>query len=97
MKQTKSKNIEQNSALTAIADTAVLIVFNDDENTFEWVIESFVDICQLNIDDAVKKTVSIHLKGQDAVCEGEYIEMKTKKDKLIERTINAIVSRPNFN
>lgn len=97
MKQTKSKNIEQNSALTSIEDTAVLIVFNDDDNTFEWVIESFVDVCQLNIDDAVKKTLSIHLKGQDKVCEGEYIEMKAKKDKLIERTINAIVSRPNFN
>ena len=94
---TQTKKSTKKSTKITIEDQAVIIVFNDDDNTFEWVISSFIEICGLNIDDAVEKTLYIHNNGQAVVCKGQYDDMKNKKDRLVERTIHAIVSRPNMN
>ncbi len=93
----QTKKTEKEKKKTSLKDEAVIIVFNDDENTFEWVISSFVEICELNINEAVEKTLYIHNNGQAVVCKGEYNDMKNKKDRLVERTIHALVTRPNLN
>lgn len=36
---------EESDTLTATEETCTLIVWNDEVNTFEWVIETLIEIC----------------------------------------------------
>lgn len=68
-----------------------LIVWNDDVNTFEWVIETLVEICHHSYEQAEQCAFIIHTKGKYAVKEGSYNELKPMCDAITERGINATV------
>ena len=76
---------------------AVLIVFNDDYNTFDFVISCFIEICKLEFSVAIAKTFAIHNNGSDIVREGEYEELKIMKEKLTDCGLSAVVQRPDCN
>ncbi len=48
-------------------DQAQLIVLNDDYNTFEWVIECFVEILSHTSEQAEQSAYIIHTKGRASV------------------------------
>ncbi len=66
-----------------------LIVWNDDVNTFEWVIETLMDICKHSYEQAEQCAYIIHYKGKYAVKHGSYDELKPMREAIAERGINA--------
>ena len=68
-----------------------LIVWNDDVNTFEWVIESLMQICKHSYEQAEQCAYIIHYKGKYSVKEGVYEDLKPMCDAITERGINATV------
>ena len=66
-----------------------LIVWNDDVNTFEWVIETLMEICKHSYEQAEQCAYIIHFKGKYAVKHGSYDELKPMCDAITERGINA--------
>jgi ATP-dependent Clp protease adaptor protein ClpS len=68
-----------------------LIVWNDDVNTFEWVIETLVDICGHTYEQAEQCAYIIHFNGKYAVKEGTYENLRPKCDAILDRGINATV------
>ena len=68
-----------------------LIVWNDDVNTFEWVIETLIEICRHSHEQAEQSAYIIHYKGKYSVKEGNYEELKPMCDAITERGINATV------
>lgn len=68
-----------------------LIVHNDDVNTFDWVIESLVDICNHSMIQAEQCTLIVHYKGQCAVKNGEMDKLKPMKNGLLDRGIQATI------
>ena len=68
-----------------------LIVWNDDVNTFEWVIETLVDICGHSTHQAEQCAIIIDAKGKYAVKQGSYDILKPQCDAITERGINATV------
>ena len=54
-----------------------LIVWNDNVNTFEWVIETLVNICGHTAEQAEQCAFIIHFNGKYAVKQGEYETLKT--------------------
>ena len=66
-----------------------LIVWNDEVNTFEWVIESLIEICQHSYEQAEQCAYIIHFKGKYAVKHGTYDELKPMCDAITERGIGA--------
>ncbi len=76
---------------------ADLIVFNDDINTFDWVIQCFVEVCRLTLEEATEKTLYIHYNGHGIVRSGPYQEMVKMKDQLLDRGLTAIVGRAREN
>ena len=68
-----------------------LIVWNDEVNTFEWVIETLMEICKHNYEQAEQCTYIIHYKGKYSVKEGSYEELKPMCDAITERGIGATV------
>ncbi len=68
-----------------------LIVWNDHVNTFDWVIESLVDICEHEAVQAEQCALIIHHKGKCGVKKGSFDELRPKAEALIDRGIQATI------
>jgi ATP-dependent Clp protease adaptor protein ClpS len=68
-----------------------LIVWNDEVNTFEWVIETLIDICGHSQEQAEQCAMLIHTKGKYAVKQGSYDDLKPQCDAITERGIGATI------
>src|SRR5690606_4039165 len=68
-----------------------LIVWNDEVNTFEWVIETLIDVCGHSPEQAEQCAYLIHYKGKYAVKTGSYDELKLYCDAITERGIGATI------
>lgn len=77
--------------LTGFEHTCSLIVWNDEVNTFEWVIETLIEVCGHSPEQAEQCSYFIHYKGKYAVKQGEYDELKPMCDAITERGIGATV------
>jgi ATP-dependent Clp protease adaptor protein ClpS len=70
---------------------AQLIVFNDDYNTFDWVIECFTEILNHTFEQAEQLSIIIHFKGKATVKTGTMSVLKPLKDALVERGLSAVI------
>ncbi|MDX1684908.1 MAG: ATP-dependent Clp protease adaptor ClpS [Saprospiraceae bacterium] len=68
-----------------------LIVYNDDFNTFDWVIESFVEICRHTVEQAEQLSLIVHFKGKATVKTGPLGVVRPMKEALIDRGISAVI------
>ncbi len=66
-----------------------LLIYNDEVNTFEHVIDSLVKVCKHEIIQAEQCTWIIHYNGKCAVKKGEFESLKPMRDALCERGIDA--------
>ncbi|MFT3844005.1 MAG: ATP-dependent Clp protease adaptor ClpS [Lacibacter sp.] len=88
---THTKEQEVTDVLTDVEAPCHLIMWNDEVNTFEWVIETLIDICDHTPEQAEQCAWIIHTKGKYAVKNGSYDELKPKCDAITERGIGATV------
>ena len=88
---TNTKYQEQIDMLTTVEEYCTLIVWNDEVNTFEWVIETLIKICGHSQEQAEQCAIIIDSKGKYAVKEGSYEILKPQCDAITERGINATV------
>ncbi len=89
--QTHTKFREETDVLDATEEICSLILWNDDVNTFEWVIETLVEICGHSNEQAEQCAMIIHSKGKYAVREGAYDILKPMCDAITERGIGATI------
>ncbi|MEO5968060.1 MAG: ATP-dependent Clp protease adaptor ClpS [Ferruginibacter sp.] len=68
-----------------------LVIWNDDINTFDWVIETLVSVCKHTSEQAEQCALLIHLKGKCSVKNGSYNFLKPQCDAINERLINATI------
>ena len=68
-----------------------LIIYNDDVNTFDWVIETLVEVCGHSHEQAEQCAMIIHHHGKYAVKNGAYEDLKPQCDAITERGINATI------
>jgi len=66
-----------------------LVVFNDDVNTFEHVIETLIRVCKHTPEQAEQCTWIIHYKGKCAVKNGTVEQLQPMKDAICEVGIDA--------
>ena len=68
-----------------------LIVWNDEVNTFEWVIKTLIEICQHSAEQAEQCAMFIHSKGKYAVKSGDFDTLKSMCDAITDRNIGATI------
>ncbi len=85
------KEFEETDVLTMDAKYCSLVIWNDEVNTFEWVIETLIDVCGHSENQAEQCAMLIHTKGKYAVKEGVYDDLKPLCDNITERKIGATV------
>lgn len=85
---------EESTETELLTDTATpfsLIVWNDEVNTFDWVIETLVEICGHSQEQAEQCALLIHTRGKYAVKKGDYAFLKPLCDAIILRKIGATI------
>ncbi len=86
---TKEKHQEEVDVLEQETKQHQIILWNDDINTFDYVTDALIDVCEHSLLQAEQCTVLVHYKGKCAVKTGEYDELKSKCSKLLEMGLSA--------
>lgn len=87
----ETKSLQEEDVLTSTASSCQLIVWNDEVNTFDWVIETLMDVCGHSFEQAEQCSYIIHFKGKYAVKDGMFEDLTPMRDAIIERGINATI------
>ncbi|CAL2085301.1 ATP-dependent Clp protease adaptor ClpS [Tenacibaculum finnmarkense genomovar finnmarkense] len=66
-----------------------IILHNDDVNSFDFVIDSLVDVCDHTLEQAEQCSVLVHYKGKCAVKTGEYKDLEPRCAKLLQLGLSA--------
>jgi len=88
---TKTRELEDLDVLTDNENPCQLIVWNDEVNTFDWVITTLISICSHTKEQAEQSAMIIHTKGKYAVKEGSFDYLKPMCDAITERGIGATI------
>lgn len=92
MKANYSWQEEKQSDLEVLDDKGHhLTVWNDDVNTFDWVILSLIEICKHTPEQAEQCALMVHFKGKYAVKSGSYEDLCPQAEALLDRGIQATI------
>ena len=72
-----------------ISNPKDLVIFNDDFNTFDHVIDTLVKVCKHTIEQAEQCTWIIHYRGKCAVKNGPFQQLKPMRDSICDAGIDA--------
>ena len=87
----KPQQDEETDLLVSEETPFSLIVWNDEVNSFEWVIETLMEVCNHAQEQAEQCAMLIHTKGKYAVKHGDYETLKPMCDAITERGIGATI------
>jgi ATP-dependent Clp protease adaptor protein ClpS len=74
---------------TVETEVRTLVVFNDEVNTFDWVIDTLIKVCNHTPEQAEQCTIIIHFKGKCSVKEGEFESLVPMRNEICRRGISA--------
>jgi ATP-dependent Clp protease adaptor protein ClpS len=82
---------EMVEVLEAVETTDVmdLVVFNDDVNTFDHVIDTLIRVCEHTPEQAEQCTLIIHFRGKCAVKTGTFDFLRPMREAICEAGIDA--------
>lgn len=86
---TETQYEEEVDLLEEINQEYKVILYNDDVNTFDWVIECLIEICEHDELQAEQCALLVHFKGKAVVKSGELEEMKKICQALCDRDLSA--------
>lgn len=68
-----------------------LVLYNDDVNTFDFVIEALIEVCAHDTVQAEQCTYIVHYNGKCTVKNGPYTKLKPMRDALVDRGLSAVI------
>ena len=89
MRFEETKTLEQPEVDLQTTQMKEIVLFNDDVNTFDWVITSLIEICEHTAEQAEQCSIIVHYRGKCAVKTGDYDELKPKCSALLDRGLSA--------
>ncbi len=69
-----------------------IVLYNDDVNTFEWVIECLTKYCGHDFVQAEQCATLVHYTGQCSVKQGELKKLKPICEALLEKGLSAEIN-----
>lgn len=66
-----------------------IVLFNDEVNTFDWVIDSLIEVCRHEPVQAEQCTLIVHFKGKCDVKEGDWETLEPMCTALLDRGLTA--------
>jgi ATP-dependent Clp protease adaptor protein ClpS len=92
----EKKCLEQKPKFEEILEADVvqdrfLILHNDEVNTFDYVIESLIKVCNMDAIQAEQCTFLVHYKGKCDVKRGDYPSLKPYREALLSKGLQATI------
>lgn len=89
--ETEEVVVEEKDTKTKKGYGSRIIVYNDDENTFDWVVQCFMEVLEHTYEQSEQLSIIIHFKGKACVKRGTRKELRPQKDALVERGLSAVL------
>jgi ATP-dependent Clp protease adaptor protein ClpS len=86
---TIEKTKRQTSVLEAVDVNNEIILYNDDVNTFDHVIDTLIKVCKHTSEQAEQCAILVHYKGKCTVKTGSFEELKPQCSDLLEAGLSA--------
>lgn len=86
---TKEKIQEHYDLLEKEVEERQIVLFNDDVNTFDFVIDALIDVCEHDLLQAEQCTLLVHYKGKATVKTGPLEDLKPRATRLLEMGLSA--------
>ena len=87
----KTKLLPEEKKILQETELCDLILFNDDVNTFDFVIETLIDVCNHEYIQAVQCAHLVHHTGKCGVKRGSFDALKPKCEALLEKGLSATI------
>ena len=88
---TKEKTEQEEDLLLEESKKFEVVLFNDDVNTFDWVIKSLIEVCKHEQIQAEQSAYIVHYKGKCSVKSGEWEELVPIHRELSNRDLSVEV------
>jgi ATP-dependent Clp protease adaptor protein ClpS len=85
MAKEKSHSSEELDEL--MTDDHLLVLFNDDHNTFDHVINSLIEVCEHDPHQAEQCALLAHFKGKCGIKSGTFDELKVLHEEMGRRDL----------
>ena len=85
----KEQQESSQDTLDVVQKDAELIVFNDEVNTFDHVINTLIRVCKHSSEQAQQCTLIIHFKGKCTVKTGPIEKLKSDCQGILDAGIQA--------
>jgi ATP-dependent Clp protease adaptor protein ClpS len=66
-----------------------IVLFNDEVNTFDYVIETLIGVCDHTPEQAEQCSIIVHHNGKCTVKTGDYDDLKPRCSKLLQAGLSA--------
>ncbi|WP_424494884.1 ATP-dependent Clp protease adaptor ClpS [Salinimicrobium sp. GXAS 041] len=86
---TKEEVLEEVQVQTKEDKLHEIILYNDDYNTFDHVINTLIAVCEHTAEQAEQCSLLVHYKGKCAVKTGTYKELEPRCSKLLDADLSA--------
>lgn len=86
---TKEQVKEQHSTEVDQCNFNEIVLFNDDVNTFDHVIQTLVETCNHTYEQAEQCSLLVHYKGKCTVKTGPYDDLKPRCEKILSAGLSA--------
>ncbi|HWR94753.1 MAG TPA: ATP-dependent Clp protease adaptor ClpS [Flavobacterium sp.] len=80
---------EEVDVLEAVDINNEIVLYNDDVNTFDHVIETLISVCNHTAIQAEQCAILVHYKGKCIVKTGSFDELKPQCTQLLEAGLSA--------
>jgi ATP-dependent Clp protease adaptor protein ClpS len=82
----------ENSSLELKTGMMELILFNDDVNSFDFVIECLIQVCGHEPEQAEQCAITAHFKGKCGIKTGSQYELAPMNNELNSRGISTLLA-----
>jgi ATP-dependent Clp protease adaptor protein ClpS len=86
---TIEKTKRQTAVLEAVDINNEILLYNDDVNTFDHVIDTLIRVCDHTSEQAEQCAILVHYKGKCTVKTGSFDELKPQCTQLLEAGLSA--------
>ncbi len=86
---TQEKHKEDLLILDELDHENQIVLYNDDVNTFDHVINTLIYACEHTPEQAEQCSLIVHYKGKCTVKSGSYDDLKPRCSKLLEAGLSA--------
>jgi len=87
----KLKPKGSDSSSESLSEEMILVLYNDDVNSFEFVIETLIEVCEHQPEQAEQCAFITHTKGKCDIKKGTFTKLKPMKETLVLKGLSVVI------